>query len=68
MQVKELTKLTVVYWDAGVLVGCQYEAAATVTQEAADCVHAGVVTHVTAGVLALVNVCVLESVRVTQSD
>lgn len=60
LDVRDTRKLTVVQWDAGVLVRGQYEAAATVTQEAAHCVHTFVVTHVAAGVFALINVCVFE--------
>lgn len=52
--------LTVVYWDAGVLVRCQDEAAATATQKAAHCVDTLMVTHVAAWVLTLINVCVFE--------
>lgn len=60
---RDTHKLTAVYWDAGVLVRRQYEAAAAVTQEAARRVDTQVVAHVAAGVFTLVNVCVLERSR-----
>lgn len=44
------------YRDAGVLVRCEYVAAATATQEAAHCVHTVMVTHAAARVLTLINV------------
>lgn len=60
VMVMQTHTLTVVYWDAGALVRCQDEAAATATQKAAHCVDALMVTHVAAWVLTLINVCVFE--------
>lgn len=56
-------RLTVVHGDARVSVRCQNVAAVTATQEAADCVHTLMVTHVATWLLTLIDVCVCDRER-----